>query len=204
MKADLIEQMMASPRLPEMLQALNQKWEEEQRRRHQFWADIRDDVKAEYINGRVVYHSPVRKIHNVVHFNLILTIGGYVKEKKLGFLGFEKVMTRFTRNDYEPDLCFWKHEKAREFTDDQTVFPVPDFIVEIFSRSTAATDRGIKLQDYARHGVTEYWIIDPGQKIVEQYLLTAHSYNPPLKLKTGRLVSTVIEGLTVTVEELFA
>lgn len=195
---------MNSSELPEMLDELNRKWQEEQERRRQFWEGVSDDVKAEFINGEVVYHSPVRKIHNAIHLNLLVTLSDHIKSNGLGFLGFEKVMTRFTRNDYEPDICFWLNEKARDFTDDQCIFPVPDFIVEILSGSTTKVDRGIKLQDYARHGVAEYWIIDPKAKMVEQYLLDNNDYNPPLKLKTGRLASPVISGFTIEVESIFS
>ncbi len=43
----------------------------------------------------------------------------------------------------------------------QSKFPAPDLIVEVLSESTEANDRGIKFEDYAAHGVVEYWIVDP-------------------------------------------
>ena len=51
--------------------------------------------------------------------------------------------------------------------------PAPDFIAEILSDSTASVDRGVKFQDYAAHGVGEYWIVDPVQQTIEQYRLQA-------------------------------
>lgn len=32
-------------------------------------------------------------------------------------------------------------------------------------------DRGIKFIDYALHGISEYWIIDPDKKTIEQYIV---------------------------------
>lgn len=203
MKNEIVGQLLASSDLPLILEELNQKWQEEQKRRHQFWDEVSDNIKAEFINGEVIYHSPVKKKHNAVHFNLLMLIGSYVKNNSLGFIGFEKIMTRFTRNDYEPDICFWQQEKARHFTPDQYIFPVPDFIVEILSGSTEKTDRGVKKEDYARHGVAEYWIVDTDNNIIEQYLLSGNEYNPPLKLKTGQLSSQVIQGFSINVEEIF-
>ncbi|MEY4539280.1 MAG: hypothetical protein RLZZ306_1037, partial [Bacteroidota bacterium] len=29
---------------------------------------------------------------------------------QLGFVGIEKIMITLTRNDYEPDICFFKKE----------------------------------------------------------------------------------------------
>ena len=52
-------------------------------------------------------------------------------------------------------------------------FPAPDFVAEVLSLSTEHHDWGIKFEDYAAHGITEYWIIDPVAQTVEQYVLAA-------------------------------
>ena len=36
----------------------------------------------------------------------------------------------------------------------------PDFVLEVASASTATTDTGPKLEDYARMGIPEYWLFD--------------------------------------------
>jgi Uma2 family endonuclease len=41
----------------------------------------------------------------------------------------------------------------------------------VLSKSTTGRDRDVKFEDYAAHGVFEYWIIDPVRKSVEQYQL---------------------------------
>lgn len=46
------------------------------------------------------------------------------------------------------------------------VHPAPDFTVEVLSKSTASKDKGVKLEDYAAHGVRGYWIIDPIRKSI--------------------------------------
>lgn len=47
----------------------------------------------------------------------------------------------------------------------------PDLIVEVLSPSTWQRDRIEKLNQYQRHGVREYLLIYPNEKIVEQYIL---------------------------------
>jgi len=127
----------------------------------------------------------------------------YVYDRNLGKVAYEKVMVRFSRNDYEPDICFWRQEKAKDFGLKQSAFPLPDFIVEILSESTKERDRGIKFQDYALHGVEEYWIVDPETSTIEQYLLSDQTYDLTLKLKSGVILSNVIEGFQLEVDQLF-
>ncbi|UHG93501.1 Uma2 family endonuclease [Spirosoma oryzicola] len=144
---------------------------DEAQRRRAFREWLRDDVKAEFINGEVVMHSPVKRRHLDATQNLTTLLRVYVHLHDLGAVDSEKALVGLTRNDYEPDICFWNRETARSFTDDQMEHPAPDLVVEILSRSTTGRDRGIKFEDYAAHGVLEYWIIDPVRKSVEQYQL---------------------------------
>lgn len=104
-------------------------------------------VKAEFINGEIVLHSPVKKRHFSVTDLLSSLLSFYVRINKLGRVATEKAMIALTRNDYEPDLVFFSKEKYDTFTDDQMLFPAPDFVVEILSKKTAARDRGLKKQD---------------------------------------------------------
>ncbi len=71
---------------------------------------------------------------------------------------------------FEPDisiLCGLRHRKRLCYTD------VPRFVAEVLSDSTEETDRGEKMEAYAKVGIQEYWLIDwrlAGGK-VERYML---------------------------------
>ncbi len=143
--------------------------ESERRRAFREW--LRDDVKAEFINGEVIMHSPVKRRHLDATQNLLMLLRLYVHRHDLGAVDSEKALVGLTRNDYEPDICYWNAQTASTFTDDQMEHPAPDLIVEVLSRSTTGRDRGVKFEDYAAHGVREYWIIDAVRKAVEQYEL---------------------------------
>jgi Uma2 family endonuclease len=127
----------------------------------------------------------------------------HIRQNKLGRMAWEKVLCRFTRNDYEPDIVFWPKEVATTFSAKQSVFPPPAFIVEILSDSTEQRDRGIKFEDYAYHGVQEYWIIDTEQASVEQYLHNGKYLLLAVKLKEGILHSEVITGFQLQVQDIF-
>jgi Uma2 family endonuclease len=145
--------------------------DDETQRRRAFREWLTDDVKAEFINGEVIMHSPVRRRHLDASKFLENLLQNYVLLNDLGAVDSEKALVSLTRNDYEPDICFWNKEIASTFDDETMMHPAPDLIVEILSRSTTSRDRGIKFEDYAAHGVREYWIIDPVRKSLEQYQL---------------------------------
>lgn len=176
----------------------------DQKRAH-FYKEVSEFQKSEFINGEIIIHSPVAREHNIVSGNLYKILDTYVVEKDLGFVGIEKIMIQLTRNDYEPDLCFFEKEVAEGFAKGQKIFPVPNMIVEILSKGTRSRDRGVKFDDYAKHRVSEYWIIDAEKETLEQYLLTDRSgeYELNQKLKTGIVESTVIQGLSIPVPVLF-
>ncbi|RIV18797.1 Uma2 family endonuclease [Fibrisoma montanum] len=144
---------------------------DEAQRRREFREWLRDDVKAEFINGEVIMHSPVKRRHLDATKYLQNLLLNFVMLHDLGAVDSEKALIGLTRNDYEPDICFWNSETAASFDDEQMEHPAPDLIVEVLSKSTVGRDRGVKFEDYAAHGVGEYWIIDPVRKSVEQYKL---------------------------------
>jgi Uma2 family endonuclease len=198
-----LEKILHSPRLPDYAREIESALELETQKRREFYQEITDDDKAEFVNGEIIYHSPVLMRHHAAASRLTALLNPYVRIHDLGYLGFEKVMISLTRNDYEPDICYFGLEKAADFSPNQMHFPAPDFVVEIPSDSTAKNDRGIKFVDYAAHGVGEYWIIDPSAETVEQYRLTDEGFELVLKVKDGSIESLVIPGFKIPVRAIF-
>lgn len=54
------------------------------------------------------------------------------------------------------------------------VYGAPDFVIEVISPSTRARDLSLKLAEYKRAGVREYWIVDP-----DTYKVTVHIFDGP-------------------------
>ncbi len=192
-----------APNLREMLDELEQMWADEQKRRHEFWATVDENIKAEFILGEIIYHSPVYGRHWKASTRITRHLIPFVYDHDLGEVAYEKVMVRLTRNDYEPDICFWLKEKAIDFEKKQSAFPPPDFVVEILSDSTKERDYGIKMEDYALHDVKEYWIVDTDNQTIEQYLLKEKKFELSQKLKDGVLESDAIKGFQISVKEVF-
>lgn len=185
------------------IQQLQLMLQKEQEKRERFYKEMSDGQKVEFINGEVIVHTPVQFRHNVVSQNLLVLLSAYVRKHRLGFVGYEKILITLTRNDYEPDICYFGQAKAQAFAPDQMKFPAPDFVVEVLSPATEAIDRGIKFQDFAAHGVTEYWIVDPHQEYIEQYILKQNKYELLVKAKTGTVRSVAVNGFDIPVRAIF-
>lgn len=177
---------------------------EEQGKRQNFYDKITDEQKVEFIHGEWVVHSPVLKRHNDITSRLLTLSKTFVSLHQLGYVGYEKVMISLTRNDYEPDVCFFSQEKAVKFTPDQSRFPAPDFVVEVLSKGTEKNDRGIKFEDYQAHQVQEYWMVDPKKAFVEQYRLSKDGlYELLLKSGEGMIEIAPIKGFQIPIKALF-
>ena len=147
--------------------------------------------------------TPAKQRHTVASMNLSSLLDTYVELHKLGFVGAETVLISLIRNDYLPDVCFFATDKAQNFLPDQVQYPAPDLIVEVLSPGTASIDRGIKFEEYAANGVQEYWLVDPIQQTVEQYLLRDEAYELLLKIKVGEISSEVVKGFTIPIAAIF-
>jgi Uma2 family endonuclease len=201
--AEAIQELLASPELPIAVERLSTALESEKQLRAKFYEEITPSMKAEFINGEVVMHSPVSLNHLNAARNIMRLLDGYVAHRALGQVYSEKALIALTRNDYEPDITFFSEEKATHFTSAQTKFPAPDLIVEVISPSTEHRDRGIKFKDYAAHGVREYWIVNAEAKEVEQYRLEAKNYKLALKSNSGDVQSSVLAGFRIPIPALF-
>ena len=63
---------------------------------------------------------------------------------------------------YLPDVAGWRMDRVTpEDLRDIPIRVAPDWVCEVLSPSTAATDLGAKQRHYHAAGVTHYWLIDP-------------------------------------------
>lgn len=194
---------MELPTLPEFVAELDSRLAAEREQRRLFYERIPDGAKWEFINGLVVMHSPDMVRHMAVRGRLERLLGAHVDARRLGTVLAEKGLCVFPRNDFMPDVIFFGTEKSLALQPRQLRLPVPDFVCEILSDSTAKRDRGVKYRDYEAHGVGEYWVIDAEAESLEQYILSEGSYSLALKSDSGQVRSRVIAGFEIPIRALF-
>jgi Uma2 family endonuclease len=201
--SDIVEMLQQSPQLPDVVAELMDVLKAETTRRRKFYEEMNEDMKAEFIGGEVVLHSPARNVHLIFSGYLCKLLSTWVDDRKLGEVKAEKCLCVFPRNDYEPAIVFFTPEKAVKFDRNTMKFPVPEFVVEVLSDSTEKHDRGVKFADYEAHGVREYWIVDAEKEIVEQYVIRNKRFALALKSGSGEIASEVIEGFRIPIRAIF-
>jgi Uma2 family endonuclease len=203
MSSAVLSAMLEAPDLPELIEQAQHALANERKLREKFYKDITPEHKWEFIQGEVIMHSPALNRHLMATKRLFSLMDGHVRVHQLGVVHIEKAMTCFPRNDYEPDIMFFGTAKLGLISPDTLKFPIPDLIVEVLSPSTEQRDRGIKFNDYALHGVEEYWIIDTMEESVELHRLEDAAYPPAPGQKDGLLCSNVIAGFEIPVRAIF-
>lgn len=81
----------------------------------------------------------------------------------------------------------------------------PDWVVEVLSPSTAGHDQIRKLKLYERHGVREYWLIHPVDRVLTVYRLIDGEYGKPeLYELQGETAVSVLPEIVIQWDDLAA
>ena len=81
----------------------------------------------------------------------------------------------------------------------------PDLVVEILSPSTAKQDRGKKRALYGKHGVIEYWLVDPVAETIQIHRLQGEILVPTRTFgREEMLRSPLLVGLELHLDDIFS
>ena len=98
----------------------------------------------------------------------------------------------------QPDIAVFCD---RSRLDDRGARGAPDWVVEVLSPATASHDQLLKRDLYERHGVLEYWLVHPADRLVTVYRLQAGGYGKPhVQELAGRLAPRVLDGVEVDLD----
>lgn len=79
----------------------------------------------------------------------------------------------------------------------------PDWVVEVLSPSTAGKDQIEKRRIYERHGVLEYWLVHPTDRVLTVYRLNHAEYGKPdIYPLAGQTPVAALPGVSIDWNEL--
>ncbi len=131
--------------------------------------------RYEIINGKTFMMTPSPAVsHNIVITNLTLLFGTYLKGKKCRNFTDGVDVHLDEQNIVIPDTMIVCN---KDIIKHDGIYGAPDLIVEILSPATARRDKLEKKILYEKHGVKEYWIVNPADKSIEVYLLKDKKYD---------------------------
>ena len=122
---------------------------------------IREDQKADLLDGVIYLASPENSDHNDLLRWLTVVLDLFIEDRRLGRLTINKVAYRLSdRTAPEPDLAFVAAHRLDRIKPGYVDGP-PDLAVEIVSPDSVDRDYEEKRRRHEAAGVLEYWIIDP-------------------------------------------
>ena len=147
--------------------------------------------------------------HQEVSENAGDLIGDHTRPRRMGRIyrpPFDLILPG--ESAVQPDLMYISAPRLHIITR-RGCEGTPDLVVEVLSPSNPAHDLERKRELYARHGIPEYWVLEPYREIlyahsepetrdgVGNYAVT-REYRPGDTLTTG-----VIPGLAIAVDDIF-
>ena len=171
---------------------------------YQDYAALEDDNRYELLDGELILVASPNRDHQEVVMDLGFMMRTFARENDLGRVYLAPFDVLFTdTNVAQPDILFVSREREHIVTH-ANVQGAPDLIVEVLSPSSSTRDWRDKRELYAAHGVREYWIVDPANRIVSVLLLRDGVLEIEQTL-TGdeTATSTVLDGFSVRLDGVF-
>ena len=162
--------------------------------------------RYELLEGELIEMTPSPVFrHQRVAYKLALILGAYCDVHQLGVIVTAPMdVILSARTVVQPDLIFIAQARRAQLIQER-ITGAPDLVIEILSPATSARDLNQKRKLYARHGVQEYWIVDPDDETIEIQRLHGNVFSTLAIFEKGQsLTSPTFEGLTVDVAQVFA
>ncbi len=165
-----------------------------------------EDERCELLDGDLIMVAAPNLKHQRVQFRLGRELGNFIVEHDLGEFFFAPCDVVLSDTDVvQPDLLFVSHQRQHLMSGGENVQGAPDLVIEVLSPATAERDRGYKRELYGKHGVREYWLVDPMAETVTIHrqhngvLAAAQTFN-----REHTLRSALLPGLDLHLEDIFS
>lgn len=134
-----------------------------------------EGVRYELVDGSLQLMSPSASAgHQLIVSNLRDELKRTCEEEYIIlFAPLDVILS--DREVRQPDLLMIHRNRLSIITNRGVEGP-PDLVAEILSPSSVKNDKISKMKSYARYNIPEYWIVDAGNDVLEQYVLEDGHY----------------------------
>jgi Uma2 family endonuclease len=162
-------------------------------------------VLRELLEGEIFVNPSPTPRHQMVLSNLADAVRAHVRVRRLGVAVQAPLDVVFDEHNVaQPDLLFVPARRARKLATAKVVDVSPDLVVEVLSPSTQSRDRSRKLTIYQQHGVKHYWILDPEERSLEEYVRRRGSFQLAAHLLgDATFEPTVFPGLVIDLDQVW-
>jgi Uma2 family endonuclease len=172
-----------------------------------------DEGRWELIDGEVWDMTPApSRVHQEIAGDIFYRIYDYLKNRdcKAYIAPFDvSLPDTDTAGEYEtftvvqPDISVICDLNK---LNDRGCKGAPDLVVEILSPSTAAKDLKVKRALYEKHGVKEYWLVHPTDKVVMVYVLhdDNHYHKAEIFDREDTLNTSLFEDFEINLSDIFS
>lgn len=162
----------------------------------EFYRLADEDSDWEYLDGRIVMHSPASDQHEDIFRFLLTLLSAYLDERKGAVVRGSRYPMRLDASwSPEPDILVVREHHRHLMTPRRLEGPA-DMVVEIASESDPRLDYREKLPRYRQAGIEEIWIVNPFEREILVEVKTSISYATQV-LSSGRLESQVLSGFWI-------
>jgi Uma2 family endonuclease len=143
--------------------------------------------------------------HQSISVRLVAFLFQFVEDVGIGRVFHAPTDVELAPDDIvQPDVFVLLNANVGQIGE-KRVFGGPDLVVEVLSPSTMSDDLHGKRDAYERAQVPEYWIVNPGEKVVEMFTLENGTYRSLGAFQGDDVLPTqIVPEWTVPVKRFFA
>ncbi|MSQ07289.1 MAG: Uma2 family endonuclease, partial [Dehalococcoidia bacterium] len=120
-----------------------------------------EGTRYQLLDGELIVAPAPNSRHQTVSRDVFIALHQFISVHRLGEVWYAPFDVVLSEHDVtQPDILFVSYDRANIITP-ANIQGAPELVVEVLSPSTQQDDRGYKRRVYGRHGVREYWIVDP-------------------------------------------
>lgn len=162
-----------------------------------------DHPRYELIEGELLLTPSPSPLHQHVAKRIVHALVDWELHGKLGSVFFAPLDVILSNETVvQPDIIVILNQNRGIIK--EKIEGAPDLLVEILSPPTSDRDRILKKRLYYRHGVHEYWVVDPLKQAVEVSPWTEGDFQALVTYTPAdMLVSPLLYGFSAPVRSFF-